>query len=369
MGAEQSGVLRNAPAQRPDIVIRHPGGLTVLVETEFVPARTVEDDARGRLGEIAAETGEAVEQAIAVRVPDALRGADQSRLPERIAAASFDFCAFLEGAEAPTRWPASGWLQGGVDDLAGFIERTALSERRIAQGMLILEVGVREAAGRLREDLWNRPYALPKVAAALHQEPSEQTVRMAMAILANALTFHTAIAAVRDIPTLDELYRPFGYPLKSEVLKVWRRVLHEINYWPIFRIASDVLLPIPDGAAAAVLDRLTAVAGALEKIGATSTHELSGQMFGRLIADRKFLATFYTRPASSALLAELAAERLTIDWSNPAAFTDLRIADLACGTGALLAAAYRSVAARHRRAGGDDEPLHQGDDGARAHRR
>lgn len=295
-----------------------------------------------------------------MRVPAPLRDADQSSLPERIAAASFDFCAFVEGTDdEPTRWPASGWLSGGVDDLAGFIERTALSERRIAEGMLILEVGVREAAGRLREDLWNRPYALPKVAAALHQQPSEQTVRMAMAILANALTFHAAIASVRDIPTLDELDRPFGHPLKSEVLKIWRRILHEINYWPIFRIASDVLLPIPDGAAANVLDRLTKVAGALESIGATSTHELSGQMFGRLIADRKFLATFYTRPASSALLAELAAERLSTDWSDAASFTDLHIADLACGTGALLAAAYRAVAARHRRAGGDDEPLHQ----------
>ena len=359
MSAEQTGVLRDAPAQRPDVVIRHPGGLTVIVETEFAPAPGVENDARGRLGAIAAETGEPVEQAIAVRVPDALRGGDQARLPERIATASFDFCAFLEGTDAPTRWPDSGWLHGGVDDLAGFIERTALSERRIAEGMLILEVGVREAAGRLREELWNRPDALPKVAAALHQENSEQTVRMAMAILANALTFHTAIAAVRGIQTLDELDRPFGYPLKSEVLKIWRHILDEINYWPIFRIASDVLRPIPDGAAAAVLDRLTVVAGALDRIGATSTHELSGQMFGRLIADRKFLATFYTRPASSALLAELAAERLNLDWSDPEAITDLRIADLACGTGALLAAAYRAVAARHRRAGGDDEPLHQ----------
>ena len=359
VGAEQTGVLRDASARRPDVVIRHPGGLTVIVETEFEPAHTVERDARGRLGAIVEDTGDAVEQAIAVRVPAALRGCEQSRLPERIAATSFDYCAFLEGDDAPIRWPASGWLHGGLDDLAGFIERTALSERRIAQGMLILEVGVREAAGRLREDLWNRPYALPKVAAALHQEPSEQTVRMAMAILANALTFHTAIAAVRDIPTLDELRGPWNQPLKSEVLRTWRRILHEINYWPIFRIASDVLLPIPDGAAATVLDRLTVVAGALDKIGATSTHELSGQMFGRLIADRKFLATFYTRPASSALLAELAAERLTMDWSKPTAFTDLRIADMACGTGALLAAAYRAVTARHRRAGGDDEPLHQ----------
>ena len=294
-----------------------------------------------------------------MRVPVALRDCEQALLHERIDEASFEFCAFLEGADGPIRWPATGWLDGGVDDLAGFIERTALSERRIAEGMLILEVGVRQAAARLHDGLWNQPYALPRVAAALHQQPSEQTVRMAMAILANALTFHSAIAAVRDIPMLDGLRGEFGLPLKSEVLLSWRRVLREINYWPIFRIASDVLLPIPEAAASRVLDRLFAVAGELESIGATSTHELSGQMFGRLIADRKFLATFYTRPASSALLAELATERLEMDWSDPEAFTDLRIADLACGTGALLAAAYRAVASRHRRAGGDDEPLHQ----------
>ena len=38
--------------------------------------------------------------------------------------------------------------------------------------------------------------------------------------------------------------------------------------------------------------------------------DLAGQMFGRLIADRKFLATFYTLPSSAAMLAELAVAKL-----------------------------------------------------------
>ena len=38
----------------------------------------------------------------------------------------------------------------------------------------------------------------------------------------------------------------------------------------------------------------------------------------------------------------------------------LRIADLACGTGTLLNAAYQSVRARHRRAAGDDQHIHAG---------
>ena len=360
IGVEQTGVLADAPAQRPDILIQHPGGLPVVIETEYHPAREVEQDASSRLGAVVAATGQAIEQAVALRVPVELRGVNQAQLPQRVAEADFDYCVFTEGDEGPDRWPESGWLRGGVDDLAGFIEHTALSERRIARGTLILETGVRQTAGRLRFHLQERPNAIPRIAAILHQQPGEQTMRMAMAIVANALTFHGSIVSSHDVPTFDDLRKksPFGRPLKWQVLETWRYILHEINYWPIFRIAIDIVSPIPEALAAAVLEQLTRVAEALHGLGAATTHDLSGQMFGRLITDRKFLATFYTLPASAALLAELAAARLDADWSDPQAFTDLRIADLACGTGALLAAAYRAAASRHRRAGGDDAPLH-----------
>ena len=360
IGVEQSGVLADAPAQRPDLLIRHPGGLPVVIETEYQPARGVERDASGRLGAVVAANGDAIEQAVALRVPLELRGVNQADLPQRVAEAAFDYCVFTEGAEGPDRWPTSGWLTGGVDDLADFIEHTALSERRIARGMLILETAVRQAAGRLRHHLYDRPFVFTRVADVLHQQPGEQTDRMAMAIVANALTFHVTIAPASDISTLDDLRAEFDLDrlLKGSVLRTWRYILREVNYWPIFRIALDILGPIPDAEASSVLDHLGTAAIALKGIGATTTHDLAGQMFGRLITDRKFLATFYTLPVSAALLAELAAARLDMDWADPEAFTNLRIADLACGTGALLAAAYRAAASRHRRAGGDDAPLH-----------
>ena len=359
IGAEQSGVLKGRPGLRPDIVVRHPGGAPVIVETEFEPASTVEDDARARLGQAIAETGEHVEIAIALRVPRALR-ADQGRLADQIATAEFQYRVFRQTDAGARAWPEPGWLSGGLDDLAGLIEQTALSERRIAAGMRSLEEGVSEAAALLRGALQDdHPDARGTISEALHQEDGEQTSRMAMAIVANALTVHTAIAGAHNIDTLDELRGARGRLLKSKVLETWRYILDEINYWPIFKIASDVLLPIPNGTAGAVLDRLHLVAAELDGIGATSTQDLAGQMFGRLIADRKFLATFYTVPSSAALLAELAVARLDADWSDPEALTGLRIADLACGTGVLLSAAYRAIAARHRRSGGDDAALHR----------
>lgn len=361
IGAEQTGVFEGHSGLRPDIVIQHPGGAPVIVETEFEPAPTVEDDARARLGMVIAATGDEVEQTIAVRVPGGLRG-DQGHLAEHIATAQFDYCVLThrEGEpDDPVRWPASGWLSGGIDEIAGLIEQTALSERRIAEGMRILEDGVGQAAARLRSDLVDtHPDVLTRIAGALHQEDGEQTSRMAMAIVANALTVHTAIAGKYEIRTLDELRGARGQLLKSGVLTAWRDIL-EINYWPIFSIASEVLLTIPNGTAQRVLDRLHEVAAELDGIGATSTQDLAGQMFGRLITDRKFLATFYTLPSSAALLAELAVSRLDVDWADAEAVKQLRIADLACGTGVLLSAAYRAVASRHRRAGGDDAELHQ----------
>ena len=98
----------------------------------------------------------------------------------------------------------------------------------------------------------------------------------------------------------------------------------------------------------------------VQSAGVTHAHDLTGRIFQRLIADRKYLATFYTRPESAALLARLAVAKLDgVDWADAGAIGSLRIGDFACGTGALLSAVYEQVAGRHQRAGGDLATLHR----------
>ena len=93
--------------------------------------------------------------------------------------------------------------------------------------------------------------------------------------------------------------------------------------------------------------------------GANQAHDLTGRIFQRLIADRKYLATFYTLPSSAALLARLAVAKIDgVDWSDADAVGKLRIGDFACGTGALLSAVYDQIAVRHEQAGGDLAALH-----------
>ena len=149
-----------------------------------------------------------------------------------------------------------------------------------------------------------------------------------------------------------------GQP-KGEALAAWAAIL-EINYWAIFAIARDILEQLPAGDAAAILNRLRNTAESVHATGVGNAHDLTGRIFQRLIADRKYLATFYTLPASAALLARLAVAKMEgVDWSDADAIGRLRIGDFACGTGALLSAVYEQIAARHERAGGDAAALHK----------
>ena len=146
---------------------------------------------------------------------------------------------------------------------------------------------------------------------------------------------------------------------QGEVLAAWDDIL-SINYWAIFAIAKDIMEQLPSGDAADILRRLRHTAQSVNATGVDNAHDLTGRIFQKLIADRKYLATFYTLPASAALLARLAVAKMEgVDWSSAEAIGRLRIGYFACGTGALLSAVYDQVAARHERAGGDAAALHR----------
>ena len=357
---EKTRMLMEGAGQRPDVIVRHPGGQPVIIETELFPARSVEKDAKGRLGRSFTRDGNKVEQSISLCVPAEIALANQSQLSDELRKAKYKFCVHFEQGKHfdSLRWPETGWVEGGLDDLVAFIEHTALSESRIAHGMQILETGISQAAHILREGCATAPFTLKKIATRLHQKDSMQTSRMAMAIIVNALSFQSAITGTHEVPSVNEMKDSDGDLTGNDVLKVWKHILKNINYWPIFEIASEILKPVRERLAIRFLNKLADVVANLEKVGATSQHDLSGRMFQRLITDRKFLATFYTLPSSATLLAEIAVSRMNLDWSSKEALVSSRIVDFACGTGALLNAAYSSILARYRRAGNDDAEIH-----------
>ena len=362
--AEQSGVVRGAPGRSPDLVITAgdgPAAAPVVIETEYEPARTVEADAAARLGAVLSRSGQTVEQAVAVAVPEALSRAPQRDLPGEIEAAGLRYRLVTRyGAAAGQSWfPSEGWRTGAVADLAGLCEQLTTNDLVVESAATVMEDSVAAVSNNLARAFSDKPQVLAGVAAALNLQPSEQTTRIGVTMIANALLFQLAIEGGVNPETGWRIPGPSAEAPRDRVLEVWWRIL-DVNYWPIFWTAHAVLSQIPQAEAhAEVLAPLTGMAHKLARFGTASTADIAGQMFGKLIADRKFLATFYTRPSSARLLAELAVDRLAVDWSDPERVESLRVADLACGTGSLLTAAYQQIASRVRRIGGlDDEALH-----------
>ena len=142
-------------------------------------------------------------------------------------------------------------------------------------------------------------------------------------------------------------------------MKAWDDIL-DINYWPIFDTARKIIDLLDAGKASSILKTLTNAAERIHEDGLLYEHDLTGHVFQNLIIDRKYLTAFYTLPESAALLARLAVSKMNgIDWKDAQAIGQLRIADFACGTGALLSAVYDQIANRYERAGGNPEKLHK----------
>ena len=343
---------------RPDILITASGCSPVVIEAEFLPALTAEIEAKERLGLQAVEDGRFIEAAIALRYP--VEVVNANNLSIAIAGARLSYCLLTEESGGVTRFPESGWLDGSVEDLADLVRLASVPQRAVDEAADALQKGIDAAAKILDELRESRSGITLAIARLLGMTDVAQTRRMACAIIANAMIFHERIAGMHDTVKPLRLVCGAGVPNPQEdMLAAWEDIL-KINYWAIFAIAKDILEQLPARDAAAILRVLRDTAQSVETTGINNAHDLTGRIFQRLIADRKYLATFYTLPASAALLARLAVAKMDgVDWSDAEAIGKLRVGDFACGTGALLSAVYEQIAARYERSGGDPRDLHR----------
>ena len=351
---ENTQLIEGRPGRQLDNLITANDRAPVAVEAEYEAVGTGEADAAARLGLRVVDEIHPIEAAIALRYPDTVRFADNLR--DALTAARLSYAVLYQDGG---RFPESGWLEGSVADLADLIRLASVPQRAVDNAAVALEQGIERAANILNQTAALRPGITAAVARLLGMTDVLQTRRMAGAIIANALVFHQRIAGMHDnVKSLHLVCGPSVANPQQETLDAWASIL-EINYWAIFAIARDILEQLPPGDAALMLAELRDTAQQIDAAGVTNSHDLTGRIFQRLISDRKYLATFYTLPASAALLARLAVSKMDgVDWSLPDAIAQLRIADFACGTGALLSAVYEQIAACHERAGGDPATLH-----------
>lgn len=363
--SENTGVLKDV-GKRPDILIDEAAVSPVVVEAEFEPANTVDEDALSRVGAKLRQTGEIIHSAIALRYPQNYKSTSTNHLQrvlekeERLAFALFTG----EDCVNAQRLPAKGWMKGSVRQLSILIQRASIPQVVVERATHDLISGVREAAGLFTKISEHHRGAVRKICESLMQEDDDQTRKMAMTILVNALVFHASFAAtsqeLAEVLSFNEL-RDGSKLNKTGFLREWQKIL-EINYWPVFHVAREILGHLPDAHATEIIGPLSKTAEELVSKRLMRSHDLTGEVFQKLIADRKFLAAFYTTPASAALLVGLSVTEGLLknpaDWKNPDTVKAIRVADFACGTGTLLTTLYQRIGQLHELAGGNSEDLH-----------
>ena len=300
--AEEQNTLVGS-AKRPDILILEPAGWPVVIEAERDSHASAENDARARLGETVKEASGRIESAIALVYPPDVREKTGGRAL-RSALRKTDALEYAlysaTSGDAVERLPESGWLRGNVRDLAMLAQRAAIPAQRVERLVDALEHGVNAAAAAFERKHGQRTGRGigPQVAEILGQSDDQagQTRLMAMTVLINALIFHDALAEAefdiggRPVAPVHQFNSTSSGFDQQAIIAEWRAIL-EVNYWPIFATAGEILNRLPTATANAVLQPLWNAAQQLISGGVTKSHDLTGVIFQRLIADRKFLAT------------------------------------------------------------------------------
>ena len=373
---ENDGTLTTSD-RRPDILITRPSPEPpIVIENEYNVAN-VEGDCLNKLGQTLqpALGGQTIHTVIGLHSPKELHDAANGDQAEEMLrnGAVLHYAAYVGTPEKYTRFPTSGFITGNVRNLVEFVRPAAEpadlireAADTLADGAAVAAHAIIEAAAlntavgvnvaeKLRQPWPTGESKDPKQATA-DQEARLQTANMATTMIINALAYQQNLDGYAGIKGLAQIREETsGKRLtKDAVIAGFDQIL-DINFWPIFHVAKELLLQIPASTASSMLEKMASTADGM--IEATRHNDIAGTVFQRLIADRKTLKTYYTTPEATTLLTHLAIPE-DLDWSDPETLKHYRIADYACGSGGIMLAGYQRVRDLHRLHGGNPDDHH-----------
>ena len=377
---ETDGVFQDNTRERPDVLITRPAPEPpIILENEYILAQ-VEQDAVKRLGRTLEPKygGKAINTVIGIHSPKALQDSPDGDEAAKLLDNGVILQYAVYTGNSPTqfdRFPKSGFIQGDIRNLIEFIRPAVEPADIIQRAADDLARGADTAAKMLTDaDALNPEMQIGvKIAEKLRQpwpigtsddpkqrtadrEACRQTANMTTTIIINALAYQQILDKHKGIKGFTQLRESAqdGQLTQDLVIKEFNHILN-INYWPIFYIAKELLIQIP---ATAAKNMLRIMAETADKIFHAIQHsDVAGTVFQKLIADRKTLKTYYTTPEAATLMTHLAIPE-DLDWTDSETLSNYSIADYACGSGGLVLAAYQRIRDLHRLHGGDPDACH-----------
>lgn len=372
---ENVGVFADS-GRIPDILItRQPPEPPIVLENEYSMAR-VAGDCLNKLGQTLnfAHGGQTVSTVVGILSPPLLHNAANGDEAESLLrnGAELQYAVYSGTPDDYQRFPQRGFITGNVRNLVEFIRPAAepadiirQASETLATGAAIAAYAILNAPGdrqtgvRIAEKLrqpWPTGDASDPKQADADKEARRQTATMAATIIINALAYQQNLDGYNGIPGLAKVRaETAGNRLTKDAVIASFDYILNVNFWPIFHTARELLLQIPAPDANHMLEPMAQTADSIS--GAIRHNDVAGTIFQRLIADRKTLKTYYTTPPSTTLLTHLSIPD-DLDWGNPETFRQFRISDYACGSGGILLAAYQRIRELHRLHGGNPDEHH-----------
>lgn len=244
---------------------------------------------------------------------------------------------------------------GSVADLASHLRVLPLD----IEGMDVVQAAAKvigyalEQAAKHVSNHSRTAYGIADIIAKSDQEKDRAAaLRIACLVLFNALAFQDRLADINEnVPTVTQSWRTEDV---TELRDAWRYVCDNIDYVPVFELATNILDEIDHAPFETHKPIFDPLVKAMRDTRHLQGHDLSGRLFHTLLTDAKFTGAYYTSIPAATMLARLVFHDWPphVDWKDHEFPASLDVADLACGTGTLLMAVASEAERRHVEAGG-----------------
>ena len=225
--SESTRTIAGNKALQPDILITAADRAPVVIEAEFMPAYSVEDEAAARLTLPVVGGRREIEAAIALRYPAGLE--DAYDLTSELKNARLSYCVLTapeDDGEGHDRFPESGWLEGSAADVAELTRLVSVPQSAVNAAATSLENGIDNAVGVLNSMEKQSPVAAHELPTFLECPKSPRHA----AWLALSWRTRWSFTTASRICTLKS-FRSIGYGAPTPTTRRAKSQTHGTRYW------------------------------------------------------------------------------------------------------------------------------------------
>ena len=347
----------------PDIMAMRQGRETVAIE-----AKSHDEDIKAGVEQLRERFGlelepdfqrvsETLVAGMVIKYPESVQNVSSTELEHALAHTNeIEYCVVTEDDEG--NFPKSGYAKGSLRDIANALHIGASPTKKIREVAKVYSKGMDAYSKRIARSIEERPALGDMLAEIIGKDADVETCKTACVFVIDAFIFQDAVAGkegFKEVRRLAHYDEPTKLVTYDGIIRDWLRIL-KVNYVPIFKDAVaivKILREYDETMARRVLKGLLKTAIDISNFHLQQVHEIGGELFQDLVVDRDNVKAHYTRPESATLLSSLVCPDIDVD-NLP------KVADYACGTGALLNGVYKRIQQLYeRKTGKSSQEIHR----------